>query len=119
MSRAGLSYIKAGALGWCVGSASAVTSYMGNLTTGKPFQAVRNVFTDYMGNMFYAVGFGILFMGMWLRLNNLTFPVVIFDILMATFNTYMPPEAMYFAYAINVLAVAAVIYRLMSPVYVE
>lgn len=98
-----------------------MTSYMGDLNAGRPFQAVRNVYTDFMGGMFYGLLFGIFWMGLAVKTRNTFYPTLLMLIgLAAGGNQYLPAELQFYAYFICVVVIGVnLIYKALSPVYVE
>jgi hypothetical protein len=51
-----------------IGTASANTTYFDQIVNDqKPFQAIRDVFTDLLGGYFWTIVAAILFVGVWIR----------------------------------------------------
>lgn len=95
----------------------ASTSYMQDFFGGRPLQAIRNVFTDLMGGLFYAVMMGVLYVGVWLRTRSIIFPTLLLDIIMAGFMwSYMPSQVQTILYALNILTFGVILYKLVAPV---
>lgn len=83
-------------------------------------QAVRNVYTDFMGGLFYALILGVLWVAAWLRLKNIIFPTIMMDLLlMAYLWDLMPAEVQSAIYVVNALVFASILLKVISPVYSE
>lgn len=87
------------------------------LIEGSPFHAAETTHTDIVGSFFWPIILGVVFVGVWLRTQNFYFPTIMLDLLIHVFGVKIHPDAMILVYAVNVLAVGSILYKLLSPTY--
>lgn len=93
------------------------TGYMNTLVSGRAPFAVRDVFTDMMGGLFYALIFGAFTIAFWIKWDTIILPTLCLDYLLVVFGGYFPPEAAIAIYLINAIAIGNVLMKALSPTY--
>lgn len=113
--------LKIGIIGASIGLTDATylnesnTGYFNTLMNGEPLQAVRDVYIDQMGLLFYAIFFGSAFLAFWIKWNNIVLPVLALDVILTVFYSYIPPEAAAAIFLINAIAIGLTLWKALSP----
>lgn len=84
---------------------------MGNILT--------QTWTNVLGNIFFGLMFGILFIVMWIRMNNVTIPLIMLLLTGTTLTSTMPAEWQALGVAMVAVAMAGFIYTLFKKRRVE
>ena len=87
------------------------------LIEGEPLQAAEEVYTDIMGDFFWAAILLIIFVSVWLRTNNIFYPTLVLDILWVVFGADTHAKVQMVVYGINALAIGLLIMKTLSPVH--
>lgn len=77
-----------------------------NLATAAP-----KAYTDIMGTIFYGFLFGIPFIVMWIRQEDVTLPAIVGIILSGTIFSYLPETWLKVGYALFIVSIAGLVYQ--------
>ena len=125
MSRDGLSYTKGLLMVYLLAGAAAAlandtfTPEFNQLVNGKPIQAIRDAYYNQIGGIVYVIAFVGVFLGLYIRIQNLTYCVMLLDIGAAIFWQYTFYPLDWLIYIVNALAIANIIFKPFSPILAE
>ena len=89
------------------------------LVNGKPIQAIRDAYYNQIGGIVYVIAFVGVFLGLYIRIQNLTYCVMLLDIGAAIFWQYTFYPLDWLIYIVNGLAIANIIFKTVSPIHAE
>lgn len=86
--------------------------YIDKLSQGRPIDALVMVYTSLMGDVFWGLIFGMVFLTIYIKSNNVLLPAVTFLSISGVALYALPPESHTFIYLVLALLFALLLVKM-------